>query len=188
MAAAKSEMRVPHFMFSDPIANVSMRVIKAICGAVAASLLVLCPLIAQSPAEPKTHAQGGMGSAQTPGEKPHAQPVGTNQVDSEFARLPQLVDITSSTGIHFEHVSTPEQKYIMESMSGGVALIDYDRDGWPDIYFTNPQSVEMARSGKKARERPLSQQPRRHVHRCHREGWRGVSLLGNGGLRRRLQQ
>ena len=64
---------------------------------------------------------------------------------------PQLVDITASTGIHFEHLSSPEQKYIVESMSGGVALIDYDGDGWPDIYFTNAQSVEMALAGKKAR-------------------------------------
>ena len=64
---------------------------------------------------------------------------------------PQLVDITASTGITFEHLSSPEQKYIVESMSGGVALIDYDRDGWPDIYFTNAQNVEMALAGKKAR-------------------------------------
>ena len=67
------------------------------------------------------------------------------------ASLPELVDITASTGIKFEHLSSPEQKYIVESMSGGVALIDYDRDGWPDIYFTNAQSVEMALAGKKAR-------------------------------------
>jgi enediyne biosynthesis protein E4 len=65
--------------------------------------------------------------------------------------LPALVDITRSTGIHFEHLSSPGQKYIVESMSGGVALIDYDRDGWPDIYFTNSQSVDMALAGKKAR-------------------------------------
>ena len=39
----------------------------------------------------------------------------------------------------------------VESMGGGVALIDYDRDGWPDIYFTNSQNVEMARTGEKAR-------------------------------------
>jgi enediyne biosynthesis protein E4 len=65
--------------------------------------------------------------------------------------LPQLVDITASTGIKFEHLSSPEQRYIVESMGGGVALIDYDRDGWPDIYFTNSQSVEMVRAGQKAR-------------------------------------
>jgi len=67
------------------------------------------------------------------------------------ARLPQLVDITAATGIKFDHLSSPEQKYIVESMSGGVAVIDYDRDGWPDIYFSNAQSVEMALAGKKAR-------------------------------------
>src|SRR6202140_2209931 len=66
-------------------------------------------------------------------------------------QLPQLVDITSSTGIKFDHLSSPEQKYIVESMGGGVALIDYDRDGWPDIYFTNSQNVEMARTGEEAR-------------------------------------
>jgi hypothetical protein len=64
---------------------------------------------------------------------------------------PKLVDITASTGIQFEHLSSPEQKFIVESMSGGVALIDYDRDGWPDIYFTNAQNVDMALHGKKAR-------------------------------------
>jgi enediyne biosynthesis protein E4 len=64
---------------------------------------------------------------------------------------PQLIDITPSTGITFEHLSSPEQKFIVESMSGGVPLIDYDRDGWPDIYFTNAQSVDMALAGKKAR-------------------------------------
>jgi len=64
---------------------------------------------------------------------------------------PQLVDITDSTKIHFEHLASPEAKFIPESMSGGVALIDYDRDGWPDIYFTGAQSVDMALHGVKAR-------------------------------------
>jgi hypothetical protein len=64
---------------------------------------------------------------------------------------PQLVDITKSTRIGFEHKSSPDAKFIAESMSGGVALIDYDGDGWPDIYFTNAPSVEMALHGVKAR-------------------------------------
>jgi hypothetical protein len=67
------------------------------------------------------------------------------------ATAPQLIDITASTGIHFEHLSSSDQRYIVESMSGGVALIDYDGDGWPDIYFTNAPSVAMALEGKKAR-------------------------------------
>jgi hypothetical protein len=69
----------------------------------------------------------------------------------EASDLPQLVDITDSTGIKFEHVSSSDKKYIVESMGGGVALIDYDRDGLPDIYFTNAPTVEMALAGKKAR-------------------------------------
>ena len=70
---------------------------------------------------------------------------------AERESYPELVDITASTGIQFEHLSSPEQKFIVESMSGGVALIDYDGDGWPDIYFTSAQNVEMALHGKKAR-------------------------------------
>jgi hypothetical protein len=34
-------------------------------------------------------------------------------------------------------------------MSGGVILIDYDRDGWPDIFFTNAPTVDMAAKGEK---------------------------------------
>jgi hypothetical protein len=64
---------------------------------------------------------------------------------------PKLQDITASTGIYFEHLSSPEQRYIVESMSGGVALFDYDGDGWLDIYFTNAPSVSMALAGKKAK-------------------------------------
>lgn len=74
---------------------------------------------------------------------------GTNQYGADHPY--QLVDITASTRIRFDHNSTTEQKFIVESMSGGVALIDYDSDGWPDIYFTNAQTVEMARRGVKAR-------------------------------------
>src|SRR5437588_2516305 len=82
--------------------------------------------------------------------KPAPKPV-VRAANSMPGSYPQLVDITESTGIQFEHLSSPEQKFIVESMSGGVALIDYDRDGWPDIYFTNAPDVDMQLAGKKAR-------------------------------------
>src|SRR2546425_7454313 len=36
-------------------------------------------------------------------------------------------------------------------MSGGVLLLDYDQDGWLDIYFTNAPSVDQALLGTKAK-------------------------------------
>ena len=80
-----------------------------------------------------------------------AQHTGPATPPDQSAAVPQLVDITASTGIHFKHLASPDKKYIVESMSGGVALIDYDRDGWPDIYFTNAPDVDMQLAGKKAR-------------------------------------
>jgi hypothetical protein len=88
-------------------------------------------------------------SAPSPAELQRAET--DSKASGVLGNYPQLVDITESTGIHFEHLSSPEAKFIAESMSGGVALIDYDGDGWPDIYFTNAQSVEMAQHGTKAR-------------------------------------
>jgi hypothetical protein len=75
----------------------------------------------------------------------------TKQPAETVRYTPELVDITASTGIAFNHLSSPEAKYIVESMSGGVALIDFDGDGWLDIYFTNAPSVAMALEGKKAK-------------------------------------
>jgi hypothetical protein len=96
-----------------------------------------------------------MGQTQPPpahlARQKSANPPAEKELGGEVRSYPELVDIIASTGIKFEHLSSPEQRYIVESMSGGVALIDYDRDGWPDIYFTNVQSVEMALHGQKAR-------------------------------------
>ena len=65
-------------------------------------------------------------------------------------KIPQMVDIVDKTGIKFIHTSAPEKKYILESMSGGVLLLDYDRDGWLDIYFPNAPTVEMELKNQKS--------------------------------------
>ena len=55
----------------------------------------------------------------------------------------QLVDVTGSSGIHFEHTDGSSGKhYIVESFSAGVALLDYDLDGDLDIYFVNGAPLE----------------------------------------------
>jgi hypothetical protein len=94
---------------------------------------------------------GQMGVATPLPEAERQKAAAESKASGPLANYPQLVDITDSTGIKFEHIASPDAKFIVESMSGGVALIDYDGDGWPDIFFTNAPSVEMALKGKKAR-------------------------------------
>ncbi len=49
-----------------------------------------------------------------------------------------FTDITAQNRITFRHAaSLTSQKYLLETMGGGVALFDYDNDGRLDIYFTN---------------------------------------------------
>ena len=62
-----------------------------------------------------------------------------------------FVDITERAGISFKHVSSPEKKYIVESMSGGVAMFDYDNDGYLDIYFVNSLTLDLVKSHQKTR-------------------------------------
>jgi enediyne biosynthesis protein E4 len=47
-------------------------------------------------------------------------------------------DITERAGIHFVHNNGAfGKKYLPETMGPGVAFIDYDNDGWPDIFIVN---------------------------------------------------
>ncbi|HKY42955.1 MAG TPA: CRTAC1 family protein [Pyrinomonadaceae bacterium] len=62
-----------------------------------------------------------------------------------------FTDITTSSGITFKHVASPEKKYIVESMSGGVAFIDYDNDGDLDVYLVNSLTVDLVKSKGKTK-------------------------------------
>ena len=102
--------------------------------------------------------------------------------------IPQLEDVTAKSGITFTHTSSKEKKYIFESMTGGVIIFDYDRDGWPDIYFTNAPTVDMALKGQTSFGRPLPQQSRRHLHRRNAKIGTDQTLPGHGWCGRRLRQ
>ena len=56
-----------------------------------------------------------------------------------FADSPMLLrDVTKETGITFTHTDGGSGRhYIMETVSAGLALFDYDNDGDIDIYFLN---------------------------------------------------
>lgn len=51
---------------------------------------------------------------------------------------PRFSDISSTIGIHFQHVAShTSKKYLIETMGSGVALFDYDNDGRLDVFFVN---------------------------------------------------
>jgi hypothetical protein len=58
-------------------------------------------------------------------------------------------DITKASGLaSWQHVmGTRQKKYILETDGSGVGLIDYDNDGWLDIYLVNGSTYD-ALSGR----------------------------------------
>jgi enediyne biosynthesis protein E4 len=50
----------------------------------------------------------------------------------------RFTDVTSAAGIHFVHTAGKSgKKYLPETMGSGVAVLDVDGDGWPDLLFIN---------------------------------------------------
>lgn len=68
---------------------------------------------------------------------------------SEILPAPRFVDIAATAGVTFRLQHSPTaQKHQIETMPGGVAVLDYDRDGMMDIYFTNgARSPSLRRTG-----------------------------------------
>src|ERR1700676_4689584 len=47
-------------------------------------------------------------------------------------------DVTQQAGLHFIHNNGAfGKKFLPETLGPGVAFIDYDNDGWPDIFLVN---------------------------------------------------
>jgi enediyne biosynthesis protein E4 len=62
--------------------------------------------------------------------------------------LPVFSNITEATGIRFSAKSsaTPE-KYLIETMTGGAAMLDYDGDGLQDLFFVNGAALTVPMKG-----------------------------------------
>ena len=60
-----------------------------------------------------------------------------------------FVDVARAAGLDFYLTCGGKQKrYIMESLCGGIAVFDYNNDGWMDILLVNGSTLEDLRGGK----------------------------------------
>ena len=66
----------------------------------------------------------------------------------------QFTNIAAEAKINFKHENgaTP-QKYMPETMAGGSIILDYNNDGWPDIFFVNGGSFADKQKAAAARHR-----------------------------------
>lgn len=75
----------------------------------------------------------------------------------------RFTDVAQKAGIAAPMVNggTETKKYIFESTGSGVGLIDYDRDGYPDIFLVNGDRLERS---------PEGPTPTNHLFHNNRDG------------------
>ena len=90
--------------------------------------------------------------AQTAEQKPNANP--------NIANFEDIAEKAGLTAVNvFGGVAT--KKYIIETTGTGVAIFDYDNDGWPDIFVVNGTTLEGSPSGEV---------PTNHLYRNNHDG------------------
>ncbi len=61
-------------------------------------------------------------------------------------------DVTRSAGIDWTHRNgATEEKYLIETMGGGGAFLDFDGDGWLDIFLVDSGSHERSKDSRPGR-------------------------------------
>ena len=55
-----------------------------------------------------------------------------------------FIDVGPQAGLTMENVNggVDTKKYIIETTGSGVAILDYDNDGWPDIFLVNGTTLD----------------------------------------------
>ena len=78
-------------------------------------------------------------------------------------RLADFEDVAEKAGLTMMNVfgGVDTKKYIIETTGTGVAIFDYDNDGWPDIFIVNGTTLEGFPAGKA---------PTNHLYRNNHDG------------------
>src|SRR5882762_1697872 len=81
------------------------------------------------------------------------------------APIANFTDVAEKAGLTTLNVfgGKDTKKYIIETTGTGVAIFDYDNDGWPDIFLVNGTTLEGFPAGK-------TSAPSNHLYRNNRDG------------------
>jgi enediyne biosynthesis protein E4 len=79
------------------------------------------------------------------------------------SNLANFVDVAEKAGLTAMNVfgGVDTKKYIIETTGTGVAIFDYDNDGWPDIFIVNGTTLEGF---------PPDQAPTNHLYHNNHDG------------------
>jgi enediyne biosynthesis protein E4 len=128
----------------------------------------------------KGHPQEGVGKTHPPGQAGSKSPAGPPTSGKPALRgtspqntPDQFVEVSKEAGIQFTLTSgSLEKRYIIEAKGGGgVAWIDYNNDGFPDLFFVNGSTFEHWKRGDS---------PRSALYRNNGDGTFTDSSAGSG--------
>jgi enediyne biosynthesis protein E4 len=77
--------------------------------------------------------------------------------------IANFIDVAEKSGLTMQEVfgGVDTKKYIIETTGTGVAIFDYDNDGWPDIFIVNGTRIEGF---------PAGRTPSNHLYRNNHDG------------------
>jgi hypothetical protein len=75
-----------------------------------------------------------------------------------------FVDVAKPSGLTMQNVNggVATKRYIIETTGSGVAILDYDNDGWPDIFLVNGSALDTANE--------KSSKPTSHLYHNNHDG------------------
>ncbi len=118
-----------------------MRVRSLVCGVLVAILSIPGDCRAQ---QPQQNGMGGIASgvAAAPVYDEQRRPITAGGFVDKGTVV--FEDVTKQAGLSgWRHkMGAPEKKFIVETNGSGVGLIDYDNDGWLDIYLVNGSTFD----------------------------------------------